>query len=153
MAAQGNAFTIAPKPAVSPVSMFLRAVVAWISFMALETVHGTLRVLFLEPAMGPGPARRLSFFTGSALMFLVIYLLIRWIGAQSRRALLQIGALWVVLTFAFEMMIGRLLGRTWHEALAEYNPFRGGLMFFGMVFLFMVPLIAARLRPRRDLHA
>ncbi|HET6935432.1 MAG TPA: hypothetical protein VFI72_11385, partial [Candidatus Angelobacter sp.] len=93
--------------------MFLRAVIVWLTFMALETVHGTLRVLFMEPAMGARLARRLSFFTGSALMFLVIYLMIRWIGAHSRKSLLQIGALWVVLTFAFEMMIGRLLGRTW----------------------------------------
>lgn len=133
--------------------MLLRAVVVWLTFMALETVHGTLRVLFMEPAMGARLARRLSFFTGSALMFLVIYLMIRWIGAHSRKSLLQIGALWVLLTFAFEMMIGRLLGRTLHEALAEYNPFRGGLMFFGMLFLLLAPVIAARLRARRDPQA
>lgn len=133
--------------------MFLRAVVVWLAFMALETIHGTLRMIYMEPAIGTGPAKRVSFFTGSALMFLVIYLLIRWIGAQSRRALLQIGAFWVVLTFAFEMVIGRLLGRTWHEALAEYNPFRGGLMFFGMLFLLLAPFIAERLRARRDLQA
>jgi hypothetical protein len=153
MAAQDRTFSIAPKLAGSSVSMLLRAMVVWLTFMALETIHGTLRMIYMEPAMGTGPAKRLSFFTGSALMFLVIYLLIRWIGAHRRKALLQIGALWVVLTFAFEMTIGRLLGRTWHDALAEYNPFRGGLMFFGMVFLFMAPLIAARLRARRDLYA
>lgn len=153
MGAHGHSSIIAPQPAVSSVSIFLRAVVVWLAFMALETIHGTLRMIYMEPAMGTGPAKRLSFFTGSALMFLVIYFMIRWIGAHGRKALLEVGALWVVLTFSFEMMIGRLLGRTWHEALAEYNPFRGGLMFFGMLFLLIAPLIAAHLRARRDLQA
>lgn len=127
-------------------SVGLRAFAAWLVIVATESVHGTLRQLFLAPLTGDLHARQLSVFTGSALVFVIALLLVRWIGATRRQTLLWIGVLWLVLTLAFEVSLGRLLGMDWQRILADYDVTRGGLMPIGMGVLLFAPLAAARLR-------
>lgn len=124
----------------------MRALVVWLVFIAVESVLGTLRVLFLEPRMGAEPAQWTGFVTGSAALLIVAYLLIGWIRASRWAALLEIGALWVLLTFAFEMAIGHFRGRSWQSLLADYDISHGGLMELALLLLLFAPLIAAWLR-------
>jgi hypothetical protein len=105
--------------------------------------------LFLEPRSGAEVAQRIGLITGSAALLIVTYLLIVWMRVAGRAALLGVGALWLVLTFAFEMVIGRLRGRSWQSLLADYDITRGGLMSAAMLLLLLAPLIAARLRNRK----
>ena len=63
--------------------------------MFAESVHGTLRQLFLAPAVGDFTARRISFFTGMLLIFVITYLLLRWIGAPTSGSLLVIGTMFM----------------------------------------------------------
>lgn len=128
---------------------FLRALVVWLVFITAESILGTLRVLFLEPRIGAEVAQRIGLITGSAALLIVTYLLIVWMRVAGRAALLGVGALWLVLTFAFEMVIGRLRGRSWQSLLADYDITRGGLMSAAMLLLLLAPLIAARLRNRK----
>ena len=127
----------------------LRALVVWLVFITVESLLGTLRVLFLEPRMGAEPAQWTGFVTGSAALLIVAYLLIEWIRAARWAALLEIGVLWVVLTFAFEMAIGHLRGRSWQSLLAGYDIAHGGLMAIALVLVLLAPLIAAWLRNSR----
>ena len=126
---------------------WLRALLVWLVVIVAESVHGTLRTLYLAPAIGDFPARRVGVFIGSALIFVIALAFIRWIGAQSRRQLLCIGALWVALTIAFEVGLGRaVLHLDWARILADYDLSRGGLMGFGLLAMFFIPLLAARIR-------
>jgi len=125
---------------------FLRAFVVWLVFIAVESVLGTLRVLFLEPRIGAEPAQATGLVTGSAALLIVAYLFIEWIRVKRRAALLEIGALWVALTFSFEMAIGHMRGRRWQSLLADYDIAHGGLMAIALVLLLFAPLIAAWLR-------
>jgi hypothetical protein len=110
-------------------------------------VNGTLRVLFLTPLVGDFRARQIGVFTGSLLIFLVACILIRWIGAESRRQLLSVGVGWLVLTVAFELLAGRFVfGRSWEDLGSDYAIWRGGLLPIGLVVLTLAPLVAARLR-------
>ena len=124
----------------------LRALAVWLLFIAVESVLGALRVLFLEPRMGAEPAQWIGFVTGSAALLIVAYLLIGWIRAARWAALLEIGVLWMVLTFSFEMAIGHWRGRSWQSMLADYDLAHGGLMAIAMLLLLFAPLIAAWLR-------
>jgi hypothetical protein len=118
----------------------------WLVMMGVETMHGLLRTLFLAPALGDLRARQVSILPGAALLLLVAWALHRWLAAPSRGALLQVGLLWVLLTFAFECALGRLaFGYPWERVLAEYDPRRGGFMAFGLLWLAACPLLAARL--------
>lgn len=123
-----------------------RALAAWVLIAVTESVHGTLRQLFLAPLIGDLLARQVSVFTGSALIFLIAFLLVRWIGATRTRPLLGIGLLWLVFTLIFEVSLGRVLGIDWQRILADYDPRHGGLMLIGMAVLLLAPLGAARLK-------
>jgi hypothetical protein len=126
---------------------WLRALLVWLVIIVAESVHGTLRTLYLAPALGDFPARRVGVLIGTALIFVVALAFTRWIGARSRRQLLGIGALWVGLTVAFEVLLGRaLLHYDWARILADYDLSRGGLMGFGLLAMFFMPLLAARIR-------
>jgi len=124
----------------------LRALVVWLVFITVESVLGTLRVLFLEPRMGTEPAQWTGLVTGSAALLIVAYLLIEWIRAARWAELLEIGVLWVLLTFSFEMAIGYMRGRSWQSLLADYDIAHGGLMSVALLLLLFAPLIAAWLR-------
>lgn len=124
----------------------LRALVVWLVFITVESVLGTLRILFLEPRMGAEPALGTGFVTGSAALLIVAYLFIEWIRVGRWAELLEVGLLWVVLTFTFEMAIGHLRGRSWQSLLADYDIAHGGLMAIALLLLLVAPLIAAWLR-------
>lgn len=124
----------------------VRALGAWLVIAVTESLHGTLRQLFLAPLVGDLHARQASVFTGSVLIFVIALLLVRWIGATTPKALLGIGLLWLVLTLAFEFTLGRLLGMDWQRILSDYDLRQGGFMLVGMVVLLLAPLAAARLR-------
>ena len=127
----------------------LRAVLVWLVIIAVETVHGVLRTLLLVPLVGDFPARRVSVFTGSLLIFGVAWVFVRWIGAGTRLRLLAVGLLWVVLTVLFEIALGRYaLGLSWDRIAEDYDVTRGGLLGFGLLFMAATPTLAARLRRR-----
>ena len=125
----------------------LRGLLVWLVIVFAESVHGTLRQLYLAPLIGDFPARRIAFFTGMLLIFLVAVLLIRWIAAPTGKALFIVGSIWAVLTLAFEFGLGYfVLGFPGERMLEDYDVTRGGLMGFGIVYMVFVPYLAARLR-------
>ena len=127
-----------------------RGFAVWLVIMFAESVHGTVRQIFLAPAVGDFTARRIAFFTGMLLIFAIAYLLARWIAAPTAAALFAIGALWAVLTLAFEFGIGYFaLGYTRERLLEDYDVSRGGLMGLGIVYMIFVPYVAARARGLR----
>jgi hypothetical protein len=129
----------------------LRAFVVWLVIIAVETVHGILRTLLLVPMMGDLPARQISVFTGSLLIFGVTLLLINWIAARTRLRQLIVGAIWVLLTILFEITLGRLvLNLSWDRITEDYDITRGGFLGFGLLFMLVSPLLATRLRSRND---
>ena len=123
-----------------------RALAVWLVLMMVETVHGVLRMLLLAPLIGDFRARQISVFTGSVLIFGATWLLIRWIGATTTRALLGTGGLWLVLTVAFEIGIGRLAGRSLETIGSDYDLRHGGLLPIGLAVLVLSPLGAARVQ-------
>lgn len=126
--------------------VFLKGIGVWLIIIFAETLHGTARTLWLAPLIGDLPARQVSFFTGGVLILAIAALFVRWLDA-SHSQLLKIGALWAILTLAFEIGLGRLiLGYSWERVLSDYNLSQGGLMAIGLVFLTFAPLIAAKLR-------
>jgi hypothetical protein len=125
---------------------WLRSLAVWVVIILAESIHGTLRQVLLVPVMGDLPARRVSVFSGALITFGVTWLFIRWMRVGSRRRLLQVGALWVGLTVAFEILLGRALGYSWARLLEDYDLTRGGLMGLGLIAMLFTPWVAARVR-------
>ena len=115
--------------------------------MLTETAHGALRELFIAPVIGGLRARQLGVFVGCAIVFIIAWLMARWLNARTRREQLLVGGFWVTLTLVFEFALGRAMGSSWARLLADYNPLQGGLMLIGLAFMFCTPmLVKARLR-------
>lgn len=123
-----------------------RAIAVWILIVIAESIHGTIRQLFIAPAIGDVPARQVGVFVGSALILLISWLTARWLGAKTFKDQLRVGVLWVVLIVIFEFSLGSALGYTRERMLSDYNLAQGGLMGFGLVFMLFAPLLGATLR-------
>ena len=105
--------------------------------------------MFLVPVVGDFQARQIGVFSGSALILIVTCLFVRWINAPNTKSLLQVGALWVVMTIAFEFTFGHyIFNRSWADLVSDYDLARGGFLAIGMLVVMFSPVIAAKLRIR-----
>lgn len=128
----------------------VRGILVWLLIMLVETAHGIVRGLVLVPRIGEEAAARIGWPIGMILVLIVSFVMIRWVDIWDRRRLLALGAVWAVLTLAFEIVIGVLRGFDGPRLLAEVNPLQGGLMLYSAAVMFFAPLIAARLRRQRQ---
>ncbi|MCY7348804.1 MAG: hypothetical protein LH614_21655 [Pyrinomonadaceae bacterium] len=125
----------------------LRAFEVWLLIIFAESVHGTLRQIFLAPLVGDFTARRIAFFVGMFLIFGIAYFFIRWICAENAKQLFAVGLMWMVLTTLFEFGLGRfVLNYSSERMFEDYDLSRGGLMGFGLLFMIFAPYFAEKLR-------
>lgn len=128
--------------------MFLiRGFAVWLVIIVAESVHGTLRQLFLAPLVGDFTARRIAFFVGIVLIFAIAYFFIHWIAAPNTKSLFVIGLMWTILMACFEFGLGIwVMKYSWQRMFEDYDVSRGGLMGFGLLFMVFAPYLAAKLR-------
>ena len=127
--------------------IFLKAIFVWVMFIVAESLNGTIREFWLVPSLGAVRAHQIAFVTGAILMLMIATLFICWLHASHLLQLLSIGVLWLLLTVAFEIGLGRfILGYSWERIAADYNVLQGGLMPFGLVLVTLSPWIATKIR-------
>lgn len=128
----------------------IRSLIVWLLIIVAEIVHGILRAIALVPLVGEFRSNQIGVFTGSAIILVIAYLTIRWIGAKRPNELLLVGFIWLVLTVAFEILFGRLvMGLDWEKIFAGYNIAQEGLMLLDLLLLLFSPMIASKLREKR----
>jgi hypothetical protein len=131
--------------------MIGRSLGVWVILILAEILHGAARAILLVPRVGDLRARQIGVFTGSAIILPIAVACIRWTGARTTGRLLATGAIWLILTLAFEFLFGRFVaGYSWQRLLADYDPAQGGFLALGMAVLFFSPWMAARIRGIRD---
>ena len=124
-----------------------RAIAVWLIIIVAESISGTIRSLWLIPAVGEVRAGQIGFVVGVIIVIATAWLFIRWMRPKRPSALVAIGLLWAALTLAFEVALGRLvLNYSWERMLSDYDIAQGGLMLIGLAVLLFAPLIAATLR-------
>ena len=125
-----------------------RAVVVWLVIIATESLYGAFRRVLLSPEIDFA-VRQASVIVGAITIFGLTWLFLSWIRIRSNRAALAMGALWVCLTLAFELALGRLTGLGWDRILADYDLSRGGLMPLGLIAMGLTPWVVRRLQTAR----
>jgi hypothetical protein len=119
----------------------------WLFIILVEVLHGIARTLFLAPLIGDFRARQVAVFTGSLLILVIAISFIRWIRPADAGDAVRVGAVWLVLTLAFEIGFGRYVAHApWSRIASDYHLLRGGLLPIGLVVLTAAPFIAARFR-------
>lgn len=128
-------------------TLLLKALAVWFGLIVAEAIHGALREAFLKKRLGDKRARQVCVFSGAAIIFAITLLTLGWFGDPSRSALLAIGALWVVLTVAFELAFGRwVMGLSWERLGEDFNLRKGGLLPIGLALMLVSPLLASFIR-------
>lgn len=127
--------------------MVLRAVGVWFLFLIIAVINGGLRDAAIAPLVG----ERTAHITGSIVFALIIFFitlgLIRFIGVKSTADSLLVGALWLVMTVAFEFLFFHyVMEKPWDILLADYNILKGRLWLIVLMSTLLSPVIAARIR-------
>lgn len=126
----------------------LRAFLIWLVIIASESLHGALRRLLLSPEVDFA-LRQLSVLIGVVIIFAITWLFMSWLRIRTARAALAIGALWVLLTLAFELALGRLTGLSWARILIDYDLTQGGMMPLGLLAMGLTPWAVRALQAAR----
>jgi hypothetical protein len=121
--------------------MWWKAFVVWLLFMVGAIANGTLRQFVINPAIGEAWGHVISTVLLCAIILTITWLCIRWIGPTDVGEAWAIGAVWLVMTLAFEFGMGHFISHlSWAEMLADYNVLQGRVW----VFVPFVTLIAPR---------
>lgn len=127
-----------------------RAALAYFGLVfAAGFAMGTIRVLFLEPRLGPSWSVALELpvmlgVSAFAARWLVEALMVE----RSKQALLRMGLVALVLLVAAEAALGLFVFRQpLADQLAAYAGSRGVLTLVGQVGFGLMPLLVARRRP------
>jgi len=133
---------------------WLQGVALWVLILAGASVIGFLQALYLKPWLGEPTAAQISFAATNLLILCVAYVFAPWLRANTTRAQLKIGALWLALTmtFEFESLLAHLLDLPPDPFFADHLVTGGGFMLGLTVLLLVVlfaPMAGARLRGYR----
>ena len=124
-----------------------RAFLIWLLIAAAEVLHGILRVRLLNRRVGDHRARQIGVFIGSAIILVIAWFSVPWLGASTSGQLLGVGVLWLALMLAFEIGFGILVFRApWKRIAADFDFRKGGLLSIGMLVLLIAPVLVGKLR-------
>ncbi len=127
--------------------MWWRAVVVWLGLMAVAILNGAFREAVLVPRLGIAGAHVASTVSLGLLILALTWLTIRWIGPRRRGSALGIGALWLVMTLAFEFGFGHFVAeKSWSVLLADYDLTAGRIWPLALVTVLLAPWGGARAR-------
>ena len=102
--------------------MILRALVIWFAVLALANLNGALREMWLIPRIGAHAGRVISTLLLCSLVLLVTWLTIGWIRPKTGGEAVRVGGLWLILTLAFEFLVGHYVFRKpWSVLLEDYD--------------------------------
>ena len=124
--------------------MLLRYLIAWLGMAALAVANGVFRELFLAPRYASDTAYQLSTALLLAVLALYFWLLFRLWPLKSKGQAWGVGALWLVLTIAFEFGLGLMGGLSWPEMLAQYHLANGVLWILVPAFVLVGPRLFVR---------
>ena len=125
----------------------IKAIGIWFLFVIAAILNGTARNAFITPRVGEYTGHIISCFTGSILIFLICFALIKTLGFTKPSQFITVGLLWVILAVAFEFPFGHyVIGHPWSTLLADYNIFNGRLWVLVLITTFVSPIISAKLR-------
>ena len=124
-----------------------RAVLVWLLLMAAESLQGAARRLLLSPALEQA-LRQISVLVGVLVIAAITWALLPWMRIRTTGQALATGAMWALLTLAFEFGLGGIMGRNWSQMLVDYDLNQGGLMPIGLLAMALVPWAAWRLQSR-----
>lgn len=127
--------------------MFARAIGIWCVLLVIASINGALREIVLIPRTGDVVGRIISTLLLSALITILAWATISWIGPRTTDQAWLVGVGWVLLTLAFEFLAGHyLFHNPWSSLLADYNVLRGRIWPLVLITTLVAPRFCAGIR-------
>ena len=123
-----------------------KAIAVWLVILGLAFANAALREAVLVPRIGKVRGLTLSGLILSALVLLVAYFALPWLGAVRVVELLAIGVAWLVLTLCFDLVMGAIQGEPLRQQFDAYLFKRGNLWPIVLLVTAGAPWLAAKLR-------
>ncbi len=121
--------------------ILLSALGMWFIFVIAAILNATFREVLITPRLGEHAGHVISTFTFMGIILALTYLFLGYLDAElAGNDLLLIGALWLVLTVAFEFLFGHyVMGHSWEKLLADYNILKGRVWVLVLITTFLAP--------------
>jgi hypothetical protein len=127
--------------------MLTRALIVWLGLLIVAVANGAVREFAIVPRTGEIAGHVVSTLTLCAAILLLSWLTIGWVDPPSARDAWAVGALWLALTLAFELLAGHyVFGHPWSRLLDDYNVFRGRVWILVLVTTAVAPVVMAAAR-------
>ncbi|MGC9519942.1 MAG: hypothetical protein ACP5FP_09850 [Desulfuromonadaceae bacterium] len=127
--------------------VILKSLCIWGVILVLAIFNGALREKFLFPAFGVGLGLFLSGIILAAMILLLTWLTLPWLGVMHRAGFLYVGILWLILTLIFEFSFGMFLqGKSWQELLQAYTFSNGNIWPLVLLVTGAAPCVGAKIR-------
>ena len=115
---------------------------AWLGMLVLAVLNGALREALLTPALGGTVGRQLS-------TLLLLALFAGWFWFLHRPGLWRppgrrgsLGAVWLIMTLAFETFMGRVLGgKPWSAVFEDYDVLAGRIWILVPLWTLVGPCV------------
>jgi hypothetical protein len=125
--------------------MILKYFIAWFGMMFIAILNGGFRDFAYKPYVGYLAAHQISTIILLILFAGYFWFLIRVWPIEYRRQAWVIGAMWFLMTEAFEFGMGLLItGHPWDKLLHDYNLFDGQLWLFIPLWVLVGPYVFFR---------
>lgn len=123
-----------------------RSVSVWAVILIMAVMNGVLREAILIPKLGSAPSLMVSGVCLAALILVVAYLALPWLGARRGVEFFGIGLGWLTLTLLFEFSFGVWQGKSW-QIMFEAYTFKGGNLWpIVLLITALAPYLASRVR-------
>ena len=129
-----------------PKSAFIKAILVWSAILLVAIGNGALRDLVLVDALGATAARLASGILLCTVILAAAALSARWLGVPTDRTRWLVGALWLLLTLAFELGVGYAQHQSWERLLDAYRFQGGNLWPLVLLTTLIAPWAGARMR-------
>src|SRR3569832_2290628 len=123
----------------------VKSLVAWLVILCLAVANGALREAVLFFVLGCFCGLILSGVLLSVLIAVVAYVFMRLVPRVTVSNAIQIGALWLFLTLAFEFGLGRFIQhKSWAQLFEAYTFKEGNIWPIVLAVTLLAPALAAK---------
>ena len=114
--------------------------------VAIAVANGAVRDLWYSKSISELRAHQVSTVSAIVLLAAYIWMVMRIWPVATREQALVVGAMWLVMTLAFEFLFGHFVARqAWRRLLHDYNLFAGRLWILVPAWVAVAPYLYFRL--------
>jgi flagellar biosynthesis protein FliR len=109
--------------------------------VAIAFANATIRELALMKQFNEFRSHQLSTITLIILCWIYTWFIFPYLQIQNAKQAFLTGLVWVLLTIAFELLLGVLTGKSWEFLLRDYDIARGRIWVLFLVSLLITPFV------------